>query len=116
MARAVDLTSAGMSDEEALRAQEMIELQLGMRCGGCGRRIAVGLQFMQVAVRSQSPVMKLSACARGDCDFAEHAKDGATSMQVIEYVWLDEAGANAPATPLVTPTAPVNTGRASEIG
>jgi hypothetical protein len=72
------------------------EKQLGMRCGGCGRRIGVGLQFTRIdVVRGQggvpqADVMKLSACNGADgCDFAEEARKGADVIEMIEYVWLN---------------------------
>lgn len=98
MARsAADLGGGELSGDVAARLLEQAEGQLGMRCGGCNRRITVGFQFTRIAaiVEGGKPTMdvvKLSAC-NGDegCDFAMQAREGATVMEMVEFVWLDEA-------------------------
>lgn len=91
-ARGVDLQAAGMTDEELAAARVMIETKLGMRCNGCGERITVGFRFTSVAPRdTQAPVMQLVACSREECGFAEQARDGATVVEAVEFVWLDES-------------------------
>lgn len=103
----VDLARAALSDGEARDAQEMLELRMGMRCGGCGRRIGLGFKFASLDPRATEPVLKLSACNRLDCDFAESARDGATVMEMVEFAWLDVNGIDAPATKLVMAKRPV---------
>lgn len=85
-----------MSDEEALSITERLEIANGLRCMGCGRRIVRGFTFVSMAVKEQTPLMKLSACSRDDCGYATIARAGATYVEQVEYVWLDPAGENAP--------------------
>jgi hypothetical protein len=94
--RAVDLTRATITDQEAREVQEMLEHTLGGRCNGCGRRIGVGIKFTSVDPRDERPVAQLSACSRDDCGYAELCRDGATLMEMVEFVWLDEMGLDAP--------------------
>lgn len=102
IAGAVDLTVAGMSEQEARVAQEAIEHELGGRCNGCGRRITIGHRFTSIDVRDpQRPVVRMFACARDDCDFAERCLSGATMMEPIEFAWVDENGKDAPASLMV---------------
>jgi predicted metal-binding protein len=97
IAGGVDLSKSKMTDEQARDAQEQMELRSGMRCGGCGRRITMGYQFTSLAPRAvEAPVIRLSACAREDCDYAMVLRDGATVMEMVEYAWLDELGNDAP--------------------
>lgn len=96
-----DLSALKMSDEQAAEAQEMLEGELGARCKGCGRRITIGIQFTSIDPRAERPVMRLAACNREDCDFAEQCRDGATYMEMIEFAWLDPAGAGARPAPLI---------------
>lgn len=99
---AADLTLAGLSDAQAQEFQEAIELKNGWRCSGCGRRIGVGFQFTSVAPRDpEAPMVRLSACSRDDCGFAEKCRDGATVMELVEFVWLDENGPDAPAAAII---------------
>lgn len=93
---AVDLAQRGMSDEQAAKVQEQLELGAGMRCRGCGRRIGIGFHFTSIDPREPgNEVLKLAACSREDCDFAERARDGGTCMELVEYAWLDPAGVDA---------------------
>lgn len=95
---AADLSRAGMSDEQAWREQAKFEMAMGMRCHGCGRRVLIGAQFVQIDVTDpERPAVHRTACTRDDCDFAEQARDGATAMKMIEYAWLDPLGPDAPA-------------------
>lgn len=71
------------------------EANLGMRCGGCGKRIGVGLQFTRIDIvrgddgRPVADVLKLSACNGADgCDFAAKAREGADVVEMVEFVWL----------------------------
>lgn len=96
-----DLGALAMSDEMAAEAQEMLELELGARCRGCGRRITAGIQFTSIDPRAEKPVMRLAACVREDCDFADKARDGATFMEPVEFGWLDPAGENARPAPYI---------------
>lgn len=96
-ARHADLSLAALSDEQARDLQEEIELRNGWRCSGCGRRIKVGFQFTSVDPRdADAPMVRLSACSRDDCGFAEQCRDGATVMELVEFVWLDANGPDAP--------------------
>lgn len=101
MGRAVDLgrrkTLATMTDDEARRVQEMLEHKLLARCNGCGRRITIGFKFTSIDPRQEKPVVQLAACTREDCDFAERCRDGAVLMEMVEFAWIDENGADAPA-------------------
>jgi hypothetical protein len=93
----VDLSKQRMTDEQAQHAQEDMELQLGLRCGGCGRRVGMGFRFKSFDVRSDMPIVQLIACVRDDCDFAEQARVDADVMEMVEYAWTDENGVDAPA-------------------
>lgn len=94
----VDLSAAAMSDDQAREEQKKIELLLGFRCAGCEQRIRAGFEFTSLDPRDpQKPVMKLAACARDDCDFAERAREGATVVRMIDLAWLDENPEPAPA-------------------
>lgn len=99
-----DLSALKMSEEEAREAQEVVEHKLGARCNGCGRRITMGFKFTSLDVRDSKGrvVVTMSACTREDCDFAERCKDGATFMEMVEFAWVDENGADAPASLSVT--------------
>lgn len=96
MAGAADLARARMSDDEVRDVQERMELANGLRCNGCGKRIAQGFVFVSMAPREQSPLIRLAACARDECDYGLKCRMGATYMEIVEYVWLDEAGIDAP--------------------
>lgn len=97
IAGGVDLSKSKLTDEQVRQAQETMELRAGMRCGGCGRRITMGYQFTSLAPRdAAAPVIRLSACAREDCEYAMVLRDGATVMEMVEFAWLDELGADAP--------------------
>lgn len=93
---AVDLARAKMTDEEVYEALAMLEMANGLRCNGCGRRITTGLQFTSFAPREQAPAIRLAACSRADCRYAERCREGGTYMEMVEYVWLDEYGYDAP--------------------
>lgn len=95
-AGARDLSRAGMSPQESAEAQEVMEIMNGLRCGGCGRRIGAGFHFTSIAPREAQPILKLSACSRDDCDYAEKCRHGGTFIEVCEYVWIDEHGIDAP--------------------
>lgn len=81
----------GAAAEEAIRKAEA---QLGMRCGGCGERIGVGLQFTRIdaVMKDGKPtidVSRLSACNGADgCDFAEKAREGADVIEMVDFAWL----------------------------
>jgi hypothetical protein len=91
----VDLTPATLTAQEAREVQEQLEHALGARCNGCGKRIGLGFKFVSVDPRHQTPVAEVYACTREDCGFAELARDGATFMEMLEFVWLDENGIDA---------------------
>lgn len=91
--KAVDLSTAGMTDKQAARVQAEMELAFGQRCHGCGRRVGIGLRFCSIDPRdAERPAIYRVACNRDDCDFAELARNGATSMEMVEFAWLDPAG------------------------
>jgi hypothetical protein len=90
-----DLSRLRMSDEEAREATEMMELSLGLRCNGCGKRIGRGFSFVSIAVKEKNVLMKLAACARPECEYAAACRNGGTYVEMVEYVWLDEAGMDA---------------------
>lgn len=95
---AVDLGARAMTDEQAAEIGSELELATGMRCFGCGRRVAMGFRFTSIDPREpERAVMELTACNRQDCDFALHARRGAIAVEMVEYAWLDEAGVDAPA-------------------
>lgn len=72
-------------------------MQAGTRCSGCGRRIGLGIRFFSIDPRDETgQVVRMCACAREDCDFAEVARAGATYMEMLELVWLDDMGMDAP--------------------
>lgn len=93
--RAADIPVAAPAEVVA-RIMPRAEGQLGMRCGGCEQRIGVGFQFTRIEVVMQEgkptvDVTKLSACnGENGCDFAMEARAGATVMEMVEFVWLDE--------------------------
>lgn len=105
---AVDLATKGLSNEQAWKLQAELEMALGMRCAGCGRRVTFGTQFASLDVSEpQRPVMYRASCSRGDCDFMEQCREGATAMKMIEFAWLDEMGAEGPSFGLgLTPHVP----------
>lgn len=90
-----------ISDDEARRIQEMLELQAGLRCGGCGRRIALGVRGLSIDPRDgQSPVVQRYACLREDCEEAKRVRDDALAMEMIEFAWPN-GGIDAPAAEVV---------------
>lgn len=91
-----DLSRLKMTDEEVRRAGEAIEIANGMRCGGCGKRIERGFQFVSIAPTEQRPVVRLAACSREDCGYATLCRSGTvTYVEQVHFVWLDEAKADA---------------------
>lgn len=95
MARgAADLGGGELPESMVEKLREQAEGQLGMRCGGCKRRIGVGLQFTRIdfVVEKGQPtvdVQRLSACNGADgCDFAEEARKGADVIEMVEFAWL----------------------------
>jgi hypothetical protein len=93
--KAHDLARLSMSPAEVLAAGEFIEATNGLRCAGCGRRIARGFEFVSISPRDERPMMKQVACSRDDCDWATICRTGATYVRQIEIAWLDSAGADA---------------------
>lgn len=90
-----------MTPEEALEATEMIEVMNGLRCGGCGKRLEAGFTFVSISVRDEKPIVRQVACARKDCDWATLCRNGATYVEKVHYVWMDEQGADAPPAKIV---------------
>lgn len=98
---AVDLSRGpALSAEQAAGAQREYEVRQGMRCAGCGRRIGVGFRFVKLEVVSTPQgigvgQLLLGACNGSEgCDFAELARQQASMMELVEFVWLD--GGDAP--------------------
>lgn len=90
-----DLSRLKMSDEEARRATEAIEIAQGLRCEGCGKRIVRGFHFTSIAVKEEHPILRLAACSREECGYATMCREGATYVEQREHVWLDAADADA---------------------
>lgn len=94
--RAADLRGrVALPPAVAERIAAEAEKQLGMRCGGCGRRISVGLKFTRLDVvagekgRPTVDVQHLAACNGAEgCDYAAKARKGADVMEMVEFVWL----------------------------
>lgn len=80
----------------AVEIQREAEGQLGMRCSGCHQRIGVGFRFVRIDVvmsegRPTVDVTQFAACnGVNGCEFAMVAREGATAMEMVEFVWLDE--------------------------
>lgn len=97
MARGATLVGNDLPDSIKAPVLAQLEGKLGFRCGGCHRRIRIGIQFTKIDVKigadgtPQADVARLSACSSDDCDFAREAMIGATVMEMVEYQWLDEA-------------------------
>lgn len=94
-ARARDLSRVRLTDEQIAEQQEKLEIAKLLRCGGCGMRIGRGFHFTSMALREESPILQLAACARAECDFATVCREGATYVEQVEYAWLDELGVDA---------------------
>lgn len=73
-----------------------LERRLGMRCGGCRRRIGLGFEFVMFAVvevkgaRDRLAAPKTYACSREDCDYAEKCMRESNAVKQIEWSYLDE--------------------------
>lgn len=94
----VDLSVKAMSDEKAAETQIALEYMQGLRCSGCGLRIGLGIRLYSIDPRDENaPIVRRCACAREECDFADFARGGATYMEMVDLVWLDAAGMDAPA-------------------
>lgn len=94
--QAADLASGEAPAELREKLIPQIEGQLGLRCQGCGERIGVGFKFTRVGLSIEdgkpvADVTYLAAC-NGDagCDFAARAREAATVVEMVEFVWLDE--------------------------
>lgn len=95
MRGARDLSRARMSDQDVVEVQGELEMAQGLRCNGCGRRIGAGFHFTSIAPREQKVMMRMAACSREDCDFGQVCREGATYVEMVEYVWLDGVGLDA---------------------
>lgn len=95
MARGATIVGNDIPDSIKAPILAQLEGKLGFRCGGCHRRIRIGIQFTKIDVKigvdgtPQAAVARLSACSAEDCDFAREAMEGATVMEMVEYQWLD---------------------------
>lgn len=86
------------SPEMVAGALAHVELELGLRCQGCTRRIGGGFRFTRIGTTPQGIQMQSAvACMREDCDHAETLRQGATVVEMVgEYAWCDELGLDAP--------------------
>lgn len=82
--------------EQAKKAQEAVEAQAGMRCGGCHRRVdGTAIELFSVDFRGgpqgqgQALVLRTVACTREDCDFRERARAMSIAERVVEWHFLD---------------------------
>lgn len=93
---AVDLSKRkALSADEVAEAQKQAELEAGMRCRGCGRRIFMGLELVVVRLKTDDgpqrmQVMRTYACVRDDCDFGPSQVKKATAYRMIEWAWPGE--------------------------
>lgn len=99
---AVDLDSLrAMTPEKQAEGQFYAEMNAGMRCGGCGRRITLGFKFTAFRteyVEGQATAVAIvkSACTRPECDHAGKLQAASSAAEAVEFAWFDEAGADAP--------------------
>lgn len=119
---AMKTASVPLSEKDAAEARKKAELKLHMRCTGCGERIGTGFEFTRfIPQRGPEGVMvgkmTVAACngagAEGTCDFASEARDGATVVRIVEYVWLD---ADAPPVEMAEETSSEREGSPAEDG
>lgn len=75
------------------------EVDAGLRCGGCRRRIETGLEFGRMEFQTirgsfAASVHRTFACGRDDCDY--HKKVGAEAhwMRPASYRWLPMSAMN----------------------
>lgn len=93
-AQARDLGGGELPEAMLGKLRAQAEGQLGLRCGGCGKRIGVGLQFTRIdfVMKDGTPqvdVLKLAACNGADgCEYAAECREGADLIEMVEYVWL----------------------------
>lgn len=82
---------AGPSRDKALAGAE---LEQGMRCSGCGRRIEDGIICARITVnldgagRAKPRTQRRSACSRKDCDYMPQLVTLSTVMEITELRWL----------------------------
>lgn len=93
---AKDLSRARLTDEQVYEVGAALEMARGFRCNGCGRRITSGFKFTSLAPREEVVAIQLAACSREGCDYGMRCRDDATFMELVEYVWLDGFGPEAP--------------------
>lgn len=94
---AVDLASvkAAGDPEKVAEAIRVAELENGMRCGGCHRRIRVGFRFTKFSVQVVEGAAVIArevanACSRDDCAYGDHVSSAQPQVvEPIEYAWLD---------------------------
>lgn len=86
-----------MTDADVYELQATLEMAQGLRCNGCGMRMLAGFHFTSLAPREDRVALRLAACSRAECGYATKCREGATYVEMVEYVWLDEYGPDAPA-------------------
>lgn len=107
--KAADLSRTSVPDHLRVKAMRNAEEQLGMRCGGCGERITTGFSFtaLEPVMNAGGVVvqtLKLAACnGENGCEFAPKCREGATTVEMIEFVWLDAEPAVEPEADADTP-------------
>lgn len=94
LGRAVDLSKRQKPLDEQRIEQET---KLGMRCGGCKRRMDSGYEFIVFAVvevkgaGDKLAAPRQYACAREDCDYRDRIAREANAMRSITpWLYLDE--------------------------
>jgi hypothetical protein len=75
------------------------EIEAGVRCGGCKRRIETGLEFTQFDFWQIKGAFAMSthrtyACGREDCNYHIVAGREAHMMKPVSYRWLPESAMN----------------------
>jgi hypothetical protein len=93
----LDLSQRSIEPSTAQRVAA--EVDAGLRCGGCRRRIETGLEFGRMEFQTirgsfAASVHRTFACGRDDCDY--HKKVGAEAhwIRPASYRWLPMSAMN----------------------
>lgn len=82
---------AGPSRDKALAGAE---LEHGMRCSGCGRRVHDGIICARISIlldgagRAKPRTQRRAACSREDCDYMPHLMAHSTVAELTELKWV----------------------------